>query len=153
MGENGVKMRRFRLQFHLSTALVLMIAAGVVVWGNMQADRRIVVSDWKEINAQWYCLFQNARIERGWPWPFLIYTGRTYPRVYKGVYDPSEKAMALDDVADKLAPSDFSGSWSARALAANAGVAAGILLLIAVACEVWITWRRKTAARTERDAT
>ena len=60
MAEPEAKSRR-RFQLHLSTCILVMVVAGLLVWANA-VPRKVGEDEWDR--TRW------AFIERGWPWSF-----------------------------------------------------------------------------------
>ncbi len=59
-------------QLHLSTALVLMVLAGALVWLNV---RKVLTEEHEELKNN---ISPLAVLARGWPWTFQNYWGPVF---------------------------------------------------------------------------
>src|ERR1043165_3292538 len=65
--------RRKRFQIHLSTAVVMMVGAGALIWGNVNNVVKLTQEQWGE-NYEWGANLmapnpEFALLQRGWPFP------------------------------------------------------------------------------------
>lgn len=135
-------------QFHLSTCVVLMVVAGVLVWAN---TRSIVAVEPKRSMFETGAAFSSALVEyafgsgevrRGWPFEYYFevqeFTASMRPSISGHVYPAQDvRQPRMTD-------------WRPSSLCINITVAFAILALTAVACEYHIRRRR---ARLEDNAT
>lgn len=98
-----------RPQFHLSTGIILMFAAGGIMWLNIR-ERAIDLT-----NRTW------SRVSESYGWPYDV-TRRDYHLVQTG--QPYQEVTV-----QKL---------NKDALVSNIRVGVGVLIVIWIVCELWI---------------
>lgn len=155
---NGPHRKRAWFQLHLSTCVVLMLAAGALVWANVAA--RVDVRD---NEFAFYGLYEDwnpngpppkVPIEvRGWPWP---YQDSEFQYVAEDSGGPDAPLAQFADVAKTPKPHrrgqlrediwQHPEAWSKLHLAADLGVAFALLAVVAVLCETLIRRRERKRA-------
>jgi len=148
--------RRF-LQIHLSTAIVLMFAAGLILWLNMRVVATMtaylpngqfeltyygkltqykdgnIISDWEP-----HTLFVGRKLTtQGWPCRIKIHDFDARFIEYKDFNDGDGTTLRLPQTSEKVFD-----EWSWNMAAADVGIALAVLLLVAIVCEAAI-WRRE----------
>ncbi|HLX61195.1 MAG TPA: hypothetical protein VKX17_07925 [Planctomycetota bacterium] len=157
---NAAHKRRW-LQIHLSTAVIVSLAAGGLLGLNLRYERTSFYSDEGQIVQEitrdqfiMLCLgiaMSPSRVPRDYVyrvrrigWPMLAYSSRTDERGW-GTIDHGAAAPVIDLSGDK----DFRGTETginAFGISINAAVAFAIILSTAIFCE----WRiRRKRARHE----
>ena len=105
--------RRKWLQVHLSTAVLLMLAAGGLIWMNVTGRH-------SELEWMSHSLYNRIEIEKyGWP-----YTVVRWITEVSGTYK-----------------NRYSSGFSALCCAIDLAVALAILFAVWFVCERWIAWR------------
>ena len=141
-------LKRKWLQVHLSTAVVLMFATGALLWANTCVPTGI-----RNEKYDTHCYVQH--INFGWPFNAMWLVKTTTEFIQPAEYDGSivlaknvrvisaaiEIPQSSKLPSQKLTENSF--QWHPIGLVFDATIAFLILLLVAVACEMWIR-RNKT---------
>ena len=117
---NGPKKRRW-FQIHLSTAVVLMITSGVLLWANLTTEPEVEMWSVSRNMTNWHTIIRG----RGWP----IRRARIFP---------SNKFPK--DVLRRFKQNE----WEFDAIALNGLIALTILAALGVTLE-WMIRRRERA--------
>ena len=137
--------RRKWLQVHLSTAVVLMIAAGGLVWANVMPVRSQFLLISSDHLGQTSDNFNGSTEFDGTKALTLTYYGRP-----KQIVMIAQNATVVnnqwvgDGNADYCHPTDSDSNYSRMGLAVDIAVALTILFAVWFVCEWWI---RRRAAR------
>lgn len=117
-------------QLHLSTCIVLMVTAGVLVWANLQSypAAAMVRNDGRWMG--FHPHESSTMLGVGWPGCFYI-----YPKPLKAEF----AALFLEE------PKTVHGDWDVGHLCGNLMIALIILICTAYVCE-WIIRRRERAS-------
>ncbi|HLX61319.1 MAG TPA: hypothetical protein VKX17_08570 [Planctomycetota bacterium] len=122
--------RRARFQFHLSTAVALMFAAGGLMWANFRQTESTECIDDKSLNNV------TTSYYRCFGWPFCA------TKICR-IYIVEEDSIYADGVLANY----FNGDGRAIVNYANAGIDAGVALLLLIVigfvCERCIPVHRK----------
>lgn len=139
-------------QLHFGTCVVLMLAAGALMWANL--SMRLELRDSRYVKwPQYASLIDREGIVyqcRGWPWHFQD----SESQVHKWKLLPGERLDPLQmagSEANPYSPHPISPlwediwrhpeAWSKLHLAADLGVAVALLVVVAVLCESLIRRR------------
>jgi len=109
------------LQVHLSTAVVLMFAAGWIIWGNVTPWFKDFMVPGDNRSKGW--------LSRNFGWPHAAY--QENPR-----FGPIENCRFGLDLSQGPVI-----EWSYAGIAIDLAVAAAILFAVWFVCERWIAWR------------
>lgn len=129
------KKKRPWFQLHLSTCIVLMVVAGVLLWLNLRPPRiiRIILSNDKEIAIK-YIAFEYS----GWP----FHRSKEFGKLSGPVGDDFERIEQIDRIFPNLIQSLVGGSAGNASryggwgfVAANGAFAAFALAAIALVLE------------------
>ena len=125
------------LQFHLSTGIVMMCAAGPILWGNLRVRKSIEIAvgtSGKSLSLY----MRDLCCEYGWPLTFHTAT-HALPnlRVYHNsgehiVEDPEEEKRVLNS------PSHFDGERIWKGLLIDFFIGCLIIIGIGKAFQIWI---------------
>jgi len=139
--------KRSWFQIHLSTAIVLMFVAGVLVWANSRNELKesyfLTVTDWgngRDIK------FNKPRTQFiGWP---LEVRTLQYDFIYAGQLpenlDPRISNLPIKELPDPPVVKPHRAKWDMRSVLVNLVTALAILTAVAVGCE-WRVRRRSRA--------
>jgi|SRR5579862_5858541 len=121
--------RRKRFQVHLSTAVVLMFAAGGLIWGNVTPNK---LRD--------FTCGADYGIEYGWP-------NGAYKELRHVVVTQANNANPFNSCDTLLSERRPEIEWSFAGITIDIAVAIAILFAVWFVCERWIAWRagRKSA--------
>lgn len=141
-------MKLPRIQFHLSTALVMMLVAGVLIYANVRT--RIKLEDVHHPRLSNGSAFYKIRTHYQFGWPFTYYdcdmggvVGIAPEKFYLTQKAKIIKFNEQDPVATLMESGFNLGStWSSAMLAADVAIAVAIILAFAFIFECCVARRR-----------
>lgn len=135
-------MTRRWFQIHLSTAVLLMIFASVLMWLNFRTTITPIPYSKTliELKPEWKGRFYYSEWERGWPYTMNRGSEGSATVLFTG----SNKIWRVRDtwIEQPSRPRGFEGDWYLNPMVWNALIFLGILLVVAVIVE-FIVRRRE----------
>jgi hypothetical protein len=130
------KPHRAWFQFHLSTAILLMFVAGVLLWANIRTNEHPpapaeatyrIQNDFRDAWIQWAT---DSSTYSSYGWPCAVYSD----------------SLTIDEIEAAFAGTPLKSRWHITSLAVNLGVGFTILLATVFPCEWLIRRRRESRA-------
>ena len=133
------------LQIHLSTLVLLVVAAALLLYLNIRTDWRIYSVDHRGRGESWVCTSAC-----GWPW-VMIEDMTGFPRseikspehIYWGRSPSPWPRIKPEFIAQYRPVPCLSGDWVWSGLLANLAVSVAILAVINILCEVLLRRRER----------
>lgn len=135
--------KRARFQLHLSTCVVLMLAAGILLWANVR--ERVRESGDVEVSFRQSGLegHKTTAEDRGWPATLVT---ASYERVYecrlKYQPDPRQSVLPIEEIPGTSKFNAPSVAWNALYCIVDLFCAIGIFASVGFGCE-WLLRRRR----------